>query len=170
MATWTTPITWAASVYTAADLNTQIRDNQSYLRYITTKGTEDVIVNTSTVLNDLPGLAFFGQAGERWAFTGTIYYVTNAAADAAWTVAVPVGSTGIFGIASNGVPTSGWATSFGTKLALTVSGTIEEVMNIVGVITFGNTKGNAQVQATQGTSTGVATTFYDESFITAWRF
>lgn len=166
---WTTPITWAASVYTASDLNAQIRDNQRYLRFITAKMTEDVIVNTSIALNDLPGLAFFGQAAEVWAFVGTIYYVTNAAADAAWTVTVPVGSTGIFGIASNGVPTSGWSTTFGTKLALTVSGTIEEVMNIVGVITFGNVKGNAQVQATQGTSTGVATTFYDESFLTVWR-
>lgn len=165
---WTTPITWAASVYTAADLNAQIRDNQNYLRYITTKGIEDVIVNTSIAWNDMPGMAVFGQKSEVWAFIGTIYYVTNAAADAAWTMVAPPGSTAIFGIASNGVPTSGWSTTFGTKLALTVSGTIEEVMNIVGVVTFGR-KGNAQIQVTQGTSTGVATTFYDESFLTAWR-
>ena len=51
---------------------------------------------------------------------------------------------------------------------LDLQGTIEEVMNIVGVITFGR-KGNAQVQVTQGTSTAVNTTFYDESFLTAWR-
>lgn len=168
MATWTTPITWAANVYTAADFNAQIRDNQNYLRFITARQTEDAVINASTVFVDLTGLKFSAQAGETWVFSGTLFWVSNATADAKWTVTAPVGSTGIFGMGHSGPITASWSTVFGTAIAGASTTTIEDCFAINGLVTFGR-RGTVQVQGSQNTSTAVNTTFYDFSYLTAWR-
>lgn len=166
MATWTTPITWAASVYGASDFNAQIRDNQNYLRFITARQTEDAAFTTTT-FGDLVGLKFSGQAAEVWAFSGELFWVSNATADAKWTLLAPIGSTGIFGMGHSGPIGDSWSETFGTGIAGLSTTTVEDSFSISGLVTFGR-RGTCQVQGAQNTASGT-TTFYDFSYLVAWR-
>jgi len=164
---WTTPITWAASVYGAADFNAQIRDNQNFLRRISVRQIEDAVISASTTFENLKGLRFYGLAGEVWAFVGTIFWVSNATADAKWTLQAPKGSTGIFGMGHSLPITDSWSTTFGTAIAGGSTTTVEDSFSISGLVTFGR-RGEAYLQASQNTASGT-TTFYDYSYLAAWR-
>jgi len=164
---WTTPITWAASVYDDADFNAQIRDNQNFLRRISVRQTEDAVISASTTFENLEELKFYGLAGEVWTFVGSIFWVSNATADAKWTLQAPKGSTGIFGMGHSLPIAASWSTTFGTAIAGSATTSVEDTFSISGLVTFGR-RGEAYLQGSQNTASG-STTFYDYSYLVAWR-
>jgi hypothetical protein len=165
----TTPRTWAAAeVPTPTQFTDHISQNFLGLRHAKSLQNEEAVVNTSVAFESLPGLSFPVKSGETWVFWASVYFVTNAAADAKFTVLAPVGSTGRFGVLHNGATNLSHSNVFGDRITLSVAATDEEMATVVGLVTAG-ADGTVQIQGSQLASTAVNTSFWQESPIVSFR-
>ena len=165
---WTTPRTWSAEVATPTHFNDHVSKNFLAIRHVKSLATEGIVVNNSTAFENLTGLSFKVRDGETWTFEATVYFVTNAAADAKFTVIAPTGSVGRFGVLHNGVTNLSFTNVFGDPITLSVAGTDEETATVMGLVAV-VADGVVQIQGSQLAATVVNTTFYAESAIQAHR-
>ena len=165
----TVPRTWvAADVPTPTQLTDHISQNFLGLRHAKSIQSEEAVVNTSTAFESLTGLSFKVKAGETWVFLASVYFVTNAFADAKFTVQAPVGSTGRFGVLHSGPTNLSHSTVFGDPVTISVDATDQEMATVVGLVVAG-ADGVVQIQGSQLTSTAVNTSFWQDSPIVAFR-
>ncbi len=164
------PITWAKGQnVTAALLNQYWRDNLNGLHWLGAYQTSDLLKNNDSTLANLPGLSFPVVSGDEWIFGAHSFYVSSAAADAKWAVTGPGSSTLRYAILG-GAPSIGnaSATTFGTGLAASVPGVLEDNHMLWGYIQAGG-NGTIQLQAAQNTPTAVDTRFRQYSPLVAFR-
>lgn len=135
------------------------------LRFVTSLQSEDVIVNNSEAFNDLSGIAFKVRSGEIWVFLAQLYFLSNATAGVEFTVTAPLGSSGRFGPISYNNSSS--QTAFGTGVSL-VTTADESAATMSGLVVAG-ADGIVQLQAAQNVATAFNTTFWQDSWIIAWR-
>ena len=167
---WTDPIDFTRNQnITAAIMNLYVRDNQNDLWTIVVKQTGDITKASSTAFSNLTGLTFTVVSGEVWQFHVYSFFISNAAADAKWTVTAPAASTGRIGLTGSGAAiTVQSTTTFGGTLDMVVPGVNADTVMLDGYVVAG-ANGSMQVQAAQVTSDVVVTTFYANSFLIAQR-
>jgi len=167
---WTYPISWTkGALITVADLNTYLRDNMKDIYTVIAVQTETLLKNNSAAFSDLVGMSFSVLSGEVWSFHAWSYWNSGTTPDAKWTVTAPAASTGRFGLAGGGIPlTAGNETTFGNSIAITSSGSSNQLVNLAAYITAG-ANGTIQLQAAQNTATAADSNWYLNSFIIAHR-
>ena len=167
---WTYPISWTkGALITVADLNTYLRDNMKDVYTVIGVQTATLLKNNSAAFSDLVGMSFSVLSGEVWSFHAWSYWNSGTTPDAKWTVTAPAASTGRFGLAGGGIPlTAGNETTFGNSIAITSSGSSNQLVNLAAYITAG-ANGTIQLQAAQNTATAADSNWYLNSFIIAHR-
>lgn len=183
MARWVDPRTWVTGEIMHADLfNVAMRDNMLALRHQKLVQSADVTKVSSTTFSDLTGLELVMLQGETWFFMAFSFVLTPAATNAKWafqsqnvlgtaTDSIMFGRYGIWG---TGVPiTNGYvATYVATPAAAqTINVTLTAISNMTVISGTVNAivDGSIQLQAAQNTSNAGTTTFYQNSFMIAWR-
>lgn len=183
MAKWVDPRTWVTGEYIHPDLfNVALRDNMLALRHQKMVQSADVTKVSSTVFSNLTGLKLVMLQGETWFFMAFSHVLTPAATNAKWAfsslnildVATDNIMFGRYGIWGTGVPiTNGYVATYvgAPGAAQTINITLTAISNMAVLSGTVNAlvDGSIQLQAAQNTSNGGTTTFYQNSFMLAWR-
>jgi hypothetical protein len=177
MAGWTAPRTWVTSeVVTAAELNSNVRDNLLAINPTPIKKTADQSVTSSTTLVNDTHLSYAVVAGTYifdWYLVGTS--AANAAGDigVAWTyptasLALAMGNGPDAGLASGGIQTGQWsansAITSGTLFNTYGLSTNNITIWLHNIFTF-TASGTVQLQWAQASSSASASTLKTGSHV-----
>jgi len=172
---WTTPKTWSAGeTLTAANFNTQFRDNLNTLSHLVVRKTADESLSSSTTLQDDNHLILPVAANEVWQFSFNIIYSSGTTEDFKIGFTFPTsGRIDAMGVAFDGalavsLPNVSTTTSPATPTtALGGAGTtVRFPVSMQGIFTNSSTAGNVTLQWAQNTSGATTTTVYANS--TLW--
>lgn len=183
MSKWIDPRTWVTGEYIHPDLfNVALRDNMLGLRHQKMIQSADLTKVSSTAFSNLAGLKLTMLQGETWFFMAFSHVNTPAATNAKWAfsslnvldVATNSIMFGRYGIWGTGVPiTNGYVATYvavpGAAQTINVTLTAISNMAIISGTVNANVEGSIQLMAAQNTSNVGTTTFYQNSFMIAWR-
>jgi len=176
---WTTPPTFATNdVITAANLNTYIRDNQNFLKWIFVRQTEEETIISSTTFINLTGMKFPVLSGETWVFIATIFLDAIGTADVKFKATIiPRDPTET--AATTTTSRCGVSTGNGLLAAGGCSGAIDDSLSVAttdvpetAVVTGSFTAavdGDLQIMAAQNTSIATTSTYFQTSSMIALR-
>jgi hypothetical protein len=173
MAIWTSPKTWSSGeTLTAANFNTHIRDNESFLFGQRLRKTADELVNNSAALQDDNDLTFAVAASEVWSFSLFLMYTSNTTADFKLAIGEPSGATTRWTTLADSAGTAviTGPSVGGDAAAVTIQyGAADDPILINGVCANSTNAGNLTLRWAQGTATVVDTIVRANSFLVAHR-
>jgi len=190
---WTTPRTWVANeIVTAAEMNSNVRDNENLLAtcVVTADGsindllgtwsifsrtTADVTRNASTTLTSITGLSFSAVANGGYFFEFVVHGLSPAAAAWAFQLNMPQPFSalryGLLALSSaGGVVFSDLASGGATSLLRANSFAGDEMILIKGLVVNSGTSQTMTLQFSQNVSTASTSVVYANSHVYAKRF
>jgi hypothetical protein len=176
---WTNPKTWSVGeTLTAANFNTNIRDNVNYLNWQHKYKASDQTVTVTTLTND-SDLFFAVAANERWFVECSLLIDSNATADFNSSFTVPAGATMKWGALDTGSSTQWVYTTVTVPTALADAGGTKAVQSpaagtiwgliLRGIVQVGGTAGNVQLQWAQNAGPSGSTIVKAGSLLIAHR-